>query len=489
MVDMRTRALWMTALALLSRQTAFAQGEPSPEAGQSATPAQTPTTTSTPSQSDTPSGSENSSQTSTETKEKVSRKQRKTIDRSNQSGTGFGVFGGADLGILFTNPSSTLYSALESSQLGISPTFKIGGTVFTKRIVLDMGLGLNMAYYNGTRIGVPADDGEGGAAIAQVKDPYSNLQTTMLVEAAARIRFKQKFQAGLLGTGMFSLKSANFTSFPDGIETNPEKYTVFLGPQFIYETDFRNWISRIGASFSMSLTGSDRTAYIGTLHAGLGSYLIDNATVIRTESETKVRTKVTREVINMRAQKAEIQDNVSFIFDSQMVNFKLNSSELSEKSAAFIAALGQVFSQEKELWNKLIVEGHTDSRGSENYNKKLSSQRAKAVLDELSKAGVATESMEAVGLGSSRLLVSPERSEIDYARNRRVEIRLSDLKDARKLQREIDEVQLQFFGKAVAPKITKPAPSEDQQPQTEKPQKPAEPVWDPGLDSAPPADK
>jgi outer membrane protein OmpA-like peptidoglycan-associated protein len=62
------------------------------------------------------------------------------------------------------------------------------------------------------------------------------------------------------------------------------------------------------------------------------------------------------------------------------------------------------------------VGGHTDTRGSEEYNLRLSEQRAQAVKDELIRNGVMAQRINAVGYGESRPISS------DHAMNRRVEI-------------------------------------------------------------------
>lgn len=421
-----------------------------------------------------------------ESRVKTVRKAAANLDRSRQSGTGYGIFGGADLGIIFTSPTGTLYPKLESSQLGFAPTAKFLGSVFTRRIVLDLGIGLQYAAYSGERIGQivfkPDEDGNDSPSLEPIKEPYTFSQVTMVIEGAARLKFMQNFQAGLLGTALFSNASAGFTSLRADEDVNSEPYTVFLGPQFIYEKPIQKYISRIGASFSISLTGSNRTAFLANLHAGLGSFLNDAATIVETQSVTNVKTKIVKEVISMKAKSADFSDNISFIFDSQLVNFKLNSSDLSEKSAAFISALGEVFAREKDIWDKLIIEGHTDTRGSANFNQKLSALRAKTVAMELERSGVPANALLATGLGSSKPIVSKETSELDFARNRRVEIRILGLKDARKLQRSVDEVKAEFFGKSPQ-RIPIPENNPESTPETSNPLSPQEPVWDPGIDT------
>lgn len=74
-----------------------------------------------------------------------------------------------------------------------------------------------------------------------------------------------------------------------------------------------------------------------------------------------------------------------------------------------------------EILNKypqtdIEVGGHTDIRGSEEYNQELSERRAEAVSDELIHNGVSARRIRTVGYGESRPI------SVDHAMNRRVEI-------------------------------------------------------------------
>jgi outer membrane protein OmpA-like peptidoglycan-associated protein len=73
---------------------------------------------------------------------------------------------------------------------------------------------------------------------------------------------------------------------------------------------------------------------------------------------------------------------------------------------------------------KLQVEGHTDSRGSEEFNQKLSQERAGTVRSYLVAQGVKSDSIEALGLGPN-LPVADNSTAEGRQRNRRVEIIIS----------------------------------------------------------------
>ena len=74
---------------------------------------------------------------------------------------------------------------------------------------------------------------------------------------------------------------------------------------------------------------------------------------------------------------------------------------------------------------ELLIEGHTDSRGSEAYNRQLAADRAAAVAEALVQRGIARSRLRTVGLGEAYPVASNESS-AGRQENRRVEIVVSD---------------------------------------------------------------
>lgn len=70
---------------------------------------------------------------------------------------------------------------------------------------------------------------------------------------------------------------------------------------------------------------------------------------------------------------------------------------------------------------KVVIEGHTDSRGSDANNLELSRERAQAVREYLVTQGVSADRMQAVGRGESQPIATNDTPE-GRANNRRVEI-------------------------------------------------------------------
>ncbi len=71
--------------------------------------------------------------------------------------------------------------------------------------------------------------------------------------------------------------------------------------------------------------------------------------------------------------------------------------------------------------HNIVVEGHTDSRGSHDFNMQLSQERAQAVMNYLVSRGVPAESITAVGIGPDRP-IADNNTRDGRAENRRVEI-------------------------------------------------------------------
>jgi len=86
---------------------------------------------------------------------------------------------------------------------------------------------------------------------------------------------------------------------------------------------------------------------------------------------------------------------------------------------------------------KIVIEGHTDSVGSEEYNQELSQRRADAVASALISRGVPADNIHAIGRGKE-FPVATNATVAGRQQNRRVEVVFSDT-SGRFAQAESDE--------------------------------------------------
>jgi outer membrane protein OmpA-like peptidoglycan-associated protein len=102
--------------------------------------------------------------------------------------------------------------------------------------------------------------------------------------------------------------------------------------------------------------------------------------------------------------------------------FDYDSDQLQQGAYPELRRISEVLNKYPQT--TIEVGGHTDVRGSEGYNLKLSERRAEAVKNELIQNGVLSQRIRAVGYGESRPISS------DHAMNRRVEIIIVPIKQS-----------------------------------------------------------
>ncbi len=99
--------------------------------------------------------------------------------------------------------------------------------------------------------------------------------------------------------------------------------------------------------------------------------------------------------------------------------FETGKSAIQQESFPVVDQISELMKNDLTL--KISIEGHTDNVGDAVSNKKLSHDRAKAVMDALVTKGVDKTRMSFVGWGQEKP-VADNRSEEGRSKNRRVEI-------------------------------------------------------------------
>jgi outer membrane protein OmpA-like peptidoglycan-associated protein len=102
-----------------------------------------------------------------------------------------------------------------------------------------------------------------------------------------------------------------------------------------------------------------------------------------------------------------------------LIHFAYDSAEILPESRPYIDSVGAMLRLPEAQGRKLKIVGHTDARGSEQYNQTLSERRAAAVRSYLkAEFGVAADQLEIMGEGETAPVAG---SDPNAAENRRVE--------------------------------------------------------------------
>ncbi|MGB8167189.1 MAG: OmpA family protein [Chthoniobacteraceae bacterium] len=101
--------------------------------------------------------------------------------------------------------------------------------------------------------------------------------------------------------------------------------------------------------------------------------------------------------------------------------YDYNSWDLKPDAIEQLQKLGELIQRNPKA--TFSIEGHTDSTGTPEYNQTLSERRAEAVRDWLvAEMKIAPERIQTRGFGSTKLIVTGDKSIEEQAPNRRVEI-------------------------------------------------------------------
>lgn len=120
------------------------------------------------------------------------------------------------------------------------------------------------------------------------------------------------------------------------------------------------------------------------------------------------------------------------------VGFATNAYQIDPQGKARLTKLGKVLATYPQLFDRVKISGHTDSRGGKEYNQKLSQDRADSVMKVFAEAGVKESKMQAVGYGLTRPLDN-EENEVAWEKNRRTEIEFFGVKDRAFLNKKLEE--------------------------------------------------
>ena len=108
-----------------------------------------------------------------------------------------------------------------------------------------------------------------------------------------------------------------------------------------------------------------------------------------------------------------MKDGILFDFDSD--NIQDDTKKILEEIKRYYL--------DRITFKEIIIEGHTDDIGSNEYNQNLSQRRADGIANFFISEGISKEKIKTIGYGEEKPLVKNDNDQ-DRATNRRVELRI-----------------------------------------------------------------
>lgn len=161
-------------------------------------------------------------------------------------------------------------------------------------------------------------------------------------------------------------------------------------------------------------------------------YLFESDNLLIPKSTVYAEVDKPVELAPIKAGEKIILNNIFFEFDRD---------EITENSRVELAKLERLMQKNPSV--KIEISGHTDSKGSDNYNQKLSQKRALAVVKYLTDRGVDGDRMVGVGYGETQPIaintnIDGSDNEEGRAMNRRIELKITESDGKKDIVKKID---------------------------------------------------
>ena len=160
-------------------------------------------------------------------------------------------------------------------------------------------------------------------------------------------------------------------------------------------------IGTVSASGSQQITAQDSTTY----------HLVAKNDGASAEANARLTVTEPKKVV------ADVTDEQLFAQNVKDVFFNYDNADIRNDEQAQVNTDAQFLSAHPNM--KLLIEGHCDERGSEDYNMVLGDSRAKKVRDALIQQGISSDRIKLISLGKEKPFCTNAENESCWSQNRR----------------------------------------------------------------------
>jgi outer membrane protein OmpA-like peptidoglycan-associated protein len=251
---------------------------------------------------------------------------------------------------------------------------------------------------------------------------------------------KQKFETRLYSAGSFKNDEVNLETGSEagkvktvdaglnaraGFELGNVMITGFMSQGLTsfytasYDASFKHSVKGISVGFWLNRVNQPKKAPAPVLRMPAALYSVPT---IPMETEEKVVVSEPERLpqLFLDTIAKEVEERINFV--AQNIFFTANSDRLTPESHAPLDEVVEILKNHPSY--NLIVEGHSDSTGNPEVNRKLSFKRAESVKNYLITKGIEGQRLTTFGFGPDKPLASNDTAE-GRAKNRRVELKLA----------------------------------------------------------------
>ncbi len=218
------------------------------------------------------------------------------------------------------------------------------------------------------------------------------------------------------GTYSYTVYDDNGCSFKEEFDFIPPPVTLTVTHKAEYTGGNDGWIDVIPTGgkkpYKYKWNIGKTTEDLSNLWEGKYIYTVTDA-----NGDEVTGTVIFKDKFRQELEKVEEGGKITL----KNIFFDFDKTELLPKSFIELDKLYQ-FMQENNI-KKVEISGHTDSKGNDEYNQKLSEARAKSVVDYLTRRGIEKERLISAGYGEAEP-IDTNSTDAGRANNRRVEFKI-----------------------------------------------------------------
>jgi len=252
---------------------------------------------------------------------------------------------------------------------------------------------------------------------------------TLFLDLDARWRLNSKWSVGPTLSSHFNQAGIDNSLSEEEKKSGSRFINVNLGVKIAHDTTFGSQDVRFYAAALTNVNDRDRSNMIVNFGVAFAIPEKNNKPVVASKPVIKKEYKT-----YAKPEEADVKVTLKFA----RVGFETNAYMLDSKGKTLLTKLGKSLAKNKDLFDRVKVSGHTDSRGGKEYNQKLSQDRADSVMKVFVEAGVPEKKIQSFGYGLSRPVDAKETAEA-WEKNRRTEIEFFGVTDRNKLNKILEE--------------------------------------------------
>ncbi|MCW2121140.1 OmpA family protein [Flavobacterium sp. 7A] len=210
---------------------------------------------------------------------------------------------------------------------------------------------------------------------------------------------------GVGGDDIYLVKEVKPLNYPceqllNGIVSDLETKAIVVGVKVsLFDSSYKllqTTLTNKEGKFDFGQVACDTKYYIKTEKE---QYITDEISTITAADVGRTIVPIT---IEKRLKKVTIGDDLAKAFEIKTIYFDLNKSDIRPDAALELSKILDVMLQNPTM--KIDIRSHTDSRQTDEYNKKLSERRAISTKEWLVINGIDTTRLTAKGYGESQLV-------------------------------------------------------------------------------------